>query len=240
MICGIRSSPKLPGRILKVSKEKEEQMSDGQLAETNLERIVAAARCLHVSDLLARWDQWPQLPVDDLRSYVESSQQVLETAHQLLQRPCRVTVEFSWEFYNRHCGEFTPLRNLARAFMLEASLARRERRESDAVRIALDGMRLGVAVRNGGLITDLLVGMALTGTASGFLGQCRSHLGADTALAAAREILRIEMSQESFAAIAERDAHWETAVGNGPQETLPPPRRMTLQTCPATKRPIVP
>lgn len=154
---------------------------------------------------------------------MKSNQQALERAHQVLQQPYQANVEFSWEFYHRHCEDFAPLRNLARAFLVEASLARREQRDSDAVRIALDAMRLGAAVRNGGLITDLLVGMALTGTASSFLRQCRIHLDADTALAAAREILRTETSLEPFAAIAERDSQWETAVGNRPQETLPPP-----------------
>jgi len=72
---------------------------------------------------------------------------------------------------------------------------------------------LANAVRRGGLITDLQVGVAISGIAMDNLRKIRTRLDDVTSLLLIQDIQRIESEREPFLDIATREHEWEMAVG---------------------------
>jgi hypothetical protein len=183
-------------------------------ASNQFAELVDAAHRLQRSDLGRLAEDPKNLGLRELRLFVESNGRVLADAHQALQGTCHIVTKFEPDYWEVHLAGLQPLRDLARAFVLEAWLAWRESKRSEATHIAIDSLRLDAAVRNGGLVADFLIGMALAAPGISFLRQCRGGLDGETAIATARTILQIDDQQEALETIEERDARWEEATSH--------------------------
>jgi hypothetical protein len=76
------------------------------------------------------------------------------------QQQCRVPLAYDLTYASNHIADLSTERRLARAFLEEGKLAERENRPTDAASSYLDTMRLGHECSRGGVIIDMLVGVA--------------------------------------------------------------------------------
>ena len=121
-------------------------------------------------------------------------------------------VRYEESLFSEHCEDFTHLRNLARAFRAEAWLATSKNDFQAAARICIDTLELANAARRGGLVTDLLVGVAISRIAMDALRKIRTQLPSGMRCFVMNELQRLEAEREPFADIVARDRDWETAV----------------------------
>ena len=145
--------------------------------------------------------------------FLHRNRLALESARRALGPQCVVPLRYEKSFFSEHCDHFSRLRNLARAFRVEALLAASNKNYGDVARIGTDILELANAVRRGGLITDLQVGVAISGIAMDNLRKIRTRLDDATSLLLIQDIQRIESERDPFSDIATRDHEWEKAVG---------------------------
>ncbi len=144
---------------------------------------------------------------------VEKNRAALAAARLALGQRCAVEVRFDESFFAEHSADFSLLRDLARTFRAEALLAMGSGSYGSAAQVAIDLLDLANAVRRGGLITDLLVGMAISGMGIDSLRKIRASLDETTRQTVISNLQRCEDEREPFADIAARDRVWELAVG---------------------------
>ena len=123
-----------------------------------------------------------------------------------LSRPVAVPMEPPWEDYiSRDLVGIGHLRTVARALFMEAELARREERYSDAARIAIDNVRLAHAASRGGILTNWLSGIAFEGMGYADLYRVIGQLTPADCLAYSHTLLELEADRESLDTILRRD-----------------------------------
>ncbi|MDY0170117.1 MAG: hypothetical protein RBS80_26470 [Thermoguttaceae bacterium] len=180
------------------------------MATTPYEALVESAARLTDVDTLADIDAAHTSTASEL---LNQNQGALESARRALGPTCVVPVRYEEAFFDEHCDHFSHLRNLARAFRAEAWLAASRNDFRSAALIAIDILELANAVRRGGLVTDLLVGIAISGIAIEFLRKIRTQIDNDTRRRVMDELHRLEAERESFDDVVARDRDWEIAVG---------------------------
>jgi hypothetical protein len=105
-------------------------------------------------------------------------------------------------------------RAAARPLYVEAELAHKQQRFTDAARISYDIMRLGYSTSQDGTVVDNLVGLALEGIANHALYPSIEHLTPDECRAAINILLDLDLAREPFQQILERDRVWsQNALG---------------------------
>jgi hypothetical protein len=171
--------------------------------------IESAARLTDV-DALAVLDE---AQVSAASSLLQQNQLALESVRRVLGPECVVPVRYEEAFFSEHCEHFSHLRNLARAFQAEAWLAASRNDFRAAARSGIDTLELANAIRRGGLLTDLLVGIAISGIAMEALRRIRTKLDNGTRRQAIDQLHRLEAQREPFTDIVARDRDWEVAVG---------------------------
>ena len=144
---------------------------------------------------------------------LQQNQLALESARRALGPDCVVPLRYEQAFFSQHCDHVSHLRNLARAFRAEAWLAVSRNDFQAAARICMDTLELANATRRGGLVTDLLVGIAISGIAMHALRKIRTKLENSTRRLVIDELHRLEAEREPFAVVVARDRDWELAVG---------------------------
>ncbi len=82
-----------------------------------------------------------------------------------------------------------------------------------AARCGIDILELANATRRGGIVTDLLVGIGISGIAMETLRKIRAKLDSATRQELIGDLQRIEAEREHFVDIIARDGEWESAVG---------------------------
>ena len=101
------------------------------------------------------------LTLEELRDRVAANQESLNLARAGLRRECQVVLDFSSNDISNHIAQIGSFKTLARAFVAEGGLAERENRPADAAHAYLDAVRFGQACCRGGVVIDMLVGVAL-------------------------------------------------------------------------------
>ena len=99
-------------------------------------------------------------------------------------------------------------RSLGRLFAAEGELAAQEGRSADAARSFLDELRLGGAAGRGGLMIDVLTGVAIESQALEGLGRVREGLPADATRGAISALLEADKARESFAEVRNNEEYW--------------------------------
>jgi hypothetical protein len=148
-----------------------------------------------------------KMSAEELREAVAANTEALRLARAGLQKTSRVPLESSTDYIDRHQAELGVFKRLTRSFIGEGKLAEAENRFGDAALAYLDGLRLGHECSRGGVIIDMLVGVACRSgsckSMQGILGrldagQCREAIQAleeiDAKAESASEILATERS----------------------------------------------
>ncbi len=180
------------------------------MTATPYESLVAAAARLTDTDVLADIDEGN---VSVASAHLDRNCFALEAARRALGPQCTVPLRFEEAFFSEHCDDFSHLRNLARAFRAEALRAAGNKDYHTAAEVGIDILELANAVRRGGLVTDLLVGVAISAIGIEGLRKIRTTLDHGTRRLLIEQLLRLEAERESFTEIVARDHKWEMAVG---------------------------
>ncbi|MGN6133618.1 MAG: hypothetical protein ACTHOU_03915 [Aureliella sp.] len=182
------------------------------MANTRFETLVEAAAGLPEIDACLIRDE---SQVAAALGLLQRNQSALEIARRALGPECIVPVRDEVEFFHEHLDHWSRLRNLAHFFMLEASTAIQRGDLNVGVRTSLEILELANAVRRGGLIVDLQLGLMIGSHALEVMRKVRNKLGADARAHVIDRLYRIESEREPFAEIVARDRAWEVAVGWG-------------------------
>jgi hypothetical protein len=180
------------------------------MTTTPYEALVESAARLTGVDAL---DGIDQTHVSAASGLLQQNQTALASARRALGPECVVPLRYEEAFFPEHCDHVSHLRNLARAFRAEAWLAVSRNDFHAAARIGIDTLELANAARRGGLVTDLLVGNAISGIAMHVLRKIRIKLESGTRRLVIDELHRLEAEREPFAVVVARDRDWDLAVG---------------------------
>ena len=142
----------------------------------------------------------------ELEAFIVKHGHVLDAARQGLQRECQVPLTYTQADMSR--TENDVLRELGRAFLAEAKLARLQDRAEDALDTHLDVIRLGKAAANGGLQVEAFMGWALEGLALDRLASMSDELTPDQCRDAIDALEALDADREPLRDIFERDRLW--------------------------------
>jgi len=177
---------------------------------TPYEELVESAASLTDTDLIADVDG---RDIAGASAFLRQNHVALESARRVLGPHCAVPLRYDESFYSEHCDHFSHLRNLARALRADARLAAHNHEYQATARIGLEILELANAVRRGGLVTDLLVGIAISGIAIEILRKNRTNFDQATRHSLIHELQRLDDEREQFATVLVRDCDWEVALG---------------------------
>lgn len=155
----------------------------------------------------------------DTAQFLNANVEALERAREALRRDCAVPIKYEWGFFEKHCEDYSPLRDLARSFALELNAAVRLGDLARAIDIGLNIFDLANAARRGGLVIDSLMAVAIEGVAIDRVRGYRLRLKPNEATHLANELLRMEAEREPFEEIVARDRKWEEAVESPEDDT---------------------
>ncbi|MGA2059603.1 MAG: hypothetical protein ABSF23_18765 [Terracidiphilus sp.] len=178
-------------------------------ASTPYETLVNAGSSLIGAEIL---DDCDGADITAVRSFIANNHDSLELAREALRAKCSVPLKYELSFFSEHLDDGMPLRNLARAFTLELRFAESQGNFTHAANIGMDMFELANAIRRGGLITDFLFSLAISGLAIDQFRRIRLHLDYVCRRDLINALDRIERDQEPFSDIAKRDRQWEKAV----------------------------
>jgi hypothetical protein len=148
------------------------------------------------------------LGTEELASLVEENAAALRLARAGLRKECLVSLEYSISYATNRAPDFTSLKRLASAFHAEGRLAEDQGRYGDAARAYLDTIRFGHECSRGGLIIDMLIGVACRSIGSRGLQGIVDGLPADACLQAVQQLEEMEARAEPASVIAERERAW--------------------------------
>ncbi len=180
------------------------------VAITPYEALVVSASQLTETDALFEIDG---NNITAAAGFLEPNLSVLDAARHALGQRCAVQVRYVKSFYLEHLNDHQDLRNLARAFRVQALLATSKEDYKTAARCGIDILELANATRRGGIVTDLLVGIGISGIAMEILRKIRAKLDHATRQEVIGDLQRIETEREPFIEIIARDGELEIAVG---------------------------
>jgi len=126
--------------------------------------------------------------LDDLRAHLSLHGRILAGVREAMKKECRVPVENTLEFLERHPPSVWVFSMIARLFHAEFILAREEGRLGDAMRSCLDLILFSRKVRAGGLVMDYLAGAVIETFGIEDLRTIREHLGGRDRTAAIGEL----------------------------------------------------
>lgn len=177
---------------------------------TPYEALVEAAASLTGFDAIAGIDD---REISAASAFLEKNRAAIDSARRVLSPNCVVPVRYEESFWADHASHLPPLRNFARALSVEARLAADDGDFHSTANIGLEILNLANAVRRGGLVADLLVGVAISSIAIEVLRKHRTQYESLTRPNLIDGLERLESEREPFDTIAARDREWELATG---------------------------
>ena len=141
--------------------------------------------------------EFRDLAEGELRDMVTQNRAALKLLRSALERECRVPVEFSRNYIDKHFPELPGLKRLASALVAEGRVAELDQRTNEAARCYLDAIRLGHEAARGGMMIDHLVGVACEAMGSSKLTKIVPALTAKECRAAIATLESIENKRES-------------------------------------------
>ncbi len=155
-----------------------------------------------------------QMEITALRALVATNAAGLRLARAGFEKECRVPIEYSSNWSTQHIAELADLKRLVQGFQAEGILAEREQRYADAAQAYLDAIRLGHECYRGGVLIDLLVGVACEAIGDRALQGICSHLDARVCHDAVRQLEDMDAKAESIGAVLENERTWShRAIG---------------------------
>ncbi|EAQ82493.1 hypothetical protein [Blastopirellula marina] len=164
--------------------------------------------------------QLPEIepPIDDptdeeVDNYLAAQRTSMITIRELLLQPCRNRTPENGPSWRAAFENLQVIRNLARVLLRSSEAHERRDDLAGAVDEAKYCFRLGLAVRNGGLMTDYLVSVAVEGCGMHRLRRLRHIIPRELRREIIRYVEMHEAAREPYGAIADRDAVWDANFG---------------------------
>ena len=156
-----------------------------------------------------------KMTADQLRETVSANAAALALARTGLTQECRVPVEFSVPYLDRHLAELAGLKRLAQAFMAEGKLAEDKGSWGEAAATYLDLVRLGDHSTRGGILIDALVGVAIDNMGAAGLQKITGQLDAKSCHEAAATLETLEVQRPSWADVLQQEHAWSARTFPG-------------------------
>jgi hypothetical protein len=141
---------------------------------------------------------------------VENNVEALRLARSGLNKECRVPVQDTPTYGTNHVAELARIKALTLTFIAEGQLAEREGRLAGAARGYTDAIRLGQAISQGGLLIDVLVGIACEAMGINSVKKLVPRLDAQTC----KELVGVLEKLESFCGPVEAVLQQARTYGN--------------------------
>lgn len=148
------------------------------------------------------------MPEAELRQLVMTNTAALKELRIGLARECRVPVENSRDYIDRHIPDLSGIKRLAMALAAEGLLAELDGRTNDAVRSYMDAIQLGQKSTRGGLLIHGLVGFACESIGSAGVASIVSSLDAEQCRAFSKELELLNAQREPPEAVLRNERTW--------------------------------
>ena len=156
---------------------------------------------------------WRAAPVEQVRDYVSSNTAALSRLRLGLTRPARVPVEFTLYYSGRRLDELSSTKRLALLLLAEGKVSEADQRIDDALRSYFDALRFSQESVRGGLLIDMLVGVACERLALGSLEGVLGALDPPQCRRAIQHIQDLDRAREPTAEFLAREQAWSRRVG---------------------------
>jgi hypothetical protein len=158
-----------------------------------------------------------EMSPDDLRQFVSDNTDAFALARVGLQQESMVTLQPTMSYMSNHISELAGWKRLAQALAAESRLAGIEGRWTNAADAALDIVRLGPSVSDGGVNIDLLVGIAVEQIGISELRATHAYLDAAGCRSVARVVEHGDADRPAWETVMDQELAWsrETYTGLG-------------------------
>ncbi len=150
---------------------------------------------------------------DQLRKFVAENAEALKLMRTGLSKECRVPMEFSTNYFQKHLPELSALKGLCYVLAAEGRLAELENRPGDAAQIYLDAIRFSHESMRGGVVIDKLVGIAMESLVLTPLEKLSRNLEAKDCRKTVQLIETVEAKSEGLEEIFQKTATWHRHDG---------------------------
>jgi hypothetical protein len=150
-----------------------------------------------------------------LQAMTATNVQALALARTGLSKECRVPLEFSQTYTEKHLVELAGMKMLAQAFITEGKMAELEGRTNDAVKSYLDTVHLANESSRGGVVIDDLVGDAIEGIGTGQLARLADKLDAKACRETAKALEALDIQRPTWDDVALQEHAWSRRTFTG-------------------------
>jgi hypothetical protein len=161
-----------------------------------------------------------EMKLEELRGLVAKNSDALQAARTGLQEDCAVPLQFSENYMSQHLSELADYKRLAQAFVAEGRLAEMENRTGDAAKSYLDVIRLGHKSDHGGILIDLLVGIAVEAMGVAHLQNLVDQLDAKSCREAAATLETLDAQGQSWQQVVQQENAWSRRAYPGTKYRL--------------------
>ena len=148
------------------------------------------------------------LSIDELRSLVAGNADALRLARDGLRKQCRVPLDYSMNYLSNHLSDLSTFKRLVRSFLAEGRLAERENCYGGAAQAYLDAVRLGHECCRGGVIIDMLVGVAFRSLGCQAMEGVCAQLQATDCREAIRQMEELEATSQPGGEVLQQERIW--------------------------------
>lgn len=148
------------------------------------------------------------LTLEQLKAMVARNAAALREVRVGFQRQCRVPLGYSTTYSATHMADLSICKQIVRAFVMEGKLAETESRSQDAAASYLDAIRFGHECSRGGVIIDMLVGVACQSIGSQKLQALVGQLKAADCRHAIQQMEDMDFKAESGQEVANQERAW--------------------------------
>lgn len=160
------------------------------------------------------WD-YDKANLEQLRETSAANAAALALARAGLSNECRVPLQFSQTYVEKHLSDLAGLKRLAQALIAEGRLAELENRPGDAIKSCLETVRLGIVSGRGGTLIDALVGMAIEHIGTDGLHQIAGQLDTPSCREAARALETLDAQRQTWNEIMAQEHDWSRRTFTG-------------------------
>jgi hypothetical protein len=163
---------------------------------------------------------WRAAPIEQVHDYVSSNATALSRLRLGLPRPARVPIQFTRYYSGQRLDELSSTKRLALLLLAEGKVSEADQRLDDALRSYFDALRFSQESVRGGLLIDMLVGVACERLALDSLERVLGALDPPQCRRAIQVIQDLERVREPTAVILAREQAWSRRVMGWPGKIL--------------------
>jgi hypothetical protein len=150
-----------------------------------------------------------------LHDMTVANAQALALARIGLGKECRVPLQFTQAYNEKHLNDLAGMKRLAQAFITEGKMAELENRPNDAVESYLDTLHLANESSRGGVLIDELVGVAIEGIGASQLTNLVHQLDAKSCRETAGDLEVLDTQRQTWDDVAQQENAWSRRTFTG-------------------------